>query len=80
MSCQVTCRIGYRNTERLVSLGFKHQFEARHGTHAREVAAQALLKLSASVGSEFTPVQPRSFNGAMHSTFVTGALLALSSD
>jgi hypothetical protein len=53
-----------------------YQFEARHGTHAREVAAQGLLKLSSSALSDFTPVHPTASNGAMHSTFVT-ALVAL---
>ena len=54
------------------------QFEARHGTHAREVAAQALLKLccgTASTRSDFTPVAATAMNGAMHSSFVT-ALVA----
>jgi hypothetical protein len=56
-----------------------YQFEARHGTHAREVAAQALLKLTCGTAmalSPFVPVRPTASNGAMHSTFVT-ALVAL---
>jgi hypothetical protein len=55
-----------------------YQFEARHGTHAREVAAQALLKLccgkTSALVSELTPVRADASNGAMHSTFVTGEL------
>ena len=54
------------------------QFEARHGTHAREVAAQALLKLccgTAETRSDFAPVAATAMNGAMHSSFVT-ALVA----
>ena len=55
-----------------------YQFEARHGTHAREVAAQAVLKLTSGTKalSGFMPVHPTASNGAMHSTFVT-ALVAL---
>lgn len=64
----------YQRLDRRLFVG---QFEARHGTHVREVAAQALLKLCGTTTASFQPVQPSSNNGAMHSTFVTGEALHL---